>query len=710
VRFPVEWIREFVEIPASVDELASRLTAAGLVVDTVEGEGAAALLDIDVPTNRPDCMNVYGVAREVAAFSGRRLAPYPAGAPEAAGAPPAREGASVQIEASDLCRRYCARVVRGVRPGPSPDWIARRLRAVGLAPVNNVVDVTNYVLWELGQPIHAFDLALLRGRRIVVRRARKAESIQTLDGEMRHLATDALVIADAERPVAVAGVMGGANTMISAGTSDVLIESAWFDPASVRRTARRLGLSTDASYRFERGADVEAAPAAADRAADLLAQVAGGSVAPGLLDAVAGEAAAGRIVHLRLRRVEALLGLGVPRERAAAALAGLGFDARLSPDGFEVGVPSHRQDVACEADLVEEVARSVGYASVPDRLPLLPGSGAVHRFAHRREETLRESLLGSGYSEVITYSFVGSEEDWLLREEGAAAVALANPMAEGQDTLRSSLLPGLLQAVRHNLNHGVRDVRVFEVGKVFRRAEGAAGHEGRGRDASPAADEALAAGIAATGLCRPRHWLEPAREAGFYDVKGALDEALGRAGIRAAFEALPPPHPFRPGAAARIVVDGRAAGRAGILSAEAAGRLGIKAEAAVAEVDLTIAFAAPEERTTFRPLPRYPSAARDLALVVRPGVTWSEIEDAIREAGGALVARAAVFDRYTGPALPRGHVSLAVSVTYQHPERTLSAEEIQSAEARILAALGERFGITLRRQEGQGGDGGRRQA
>jgi len=697
LKFAVEWMREFVEITISPAELATRLTSVGFVVDTIEGAGDTAILDVDVPPNRPDGMNVYGLAREVAALSSKTLYSYPAAVRESAGAPPASAAATVAIEAADLCGRYCARVVRNIRVAPSPDWIVRRLGAIGLTPVNNVVDITNYVLWELGHPLHAFDLTRLEGRRIVVRRAHRGETIQTLDGVARRLEPEMLVIADATKAVAVAGVMGGAGTMISAGTTEVLLESAWFEPSGVRRTSKRLALSTDASYRFERGADIEVAHVAIDRAAALLAELAGGEVAPGLIDIRAEGAMAKRTIHLRTSRIETLTGMRIEPQRTRKYLEALGFEAAAAPDGFEVVVPRHRQDVSAEADLVEEVARSAGYDAIPETIPHLPGTGAVNRFAHRREETLRSSLLGSGYSEAMTYSFISSDDDWLLREEGVAGVPLTNPMAEGQEILRSTLLPGLTMAARHNLNHGVREVRLFEIGRVFRRVEGRAAHEDRKHAPGPETDEQLCAGIVATGLARARHWSEPARESGFHDVKGAIEEALQRLSLRATFELPAAPNPFRPGSAARMISDGVVVGRVGLLGEEVAARFGIKAQVALAEINLSLLFAAPATPLAFRPIPRFPASSRDLALVVGRETAWRDIESAISEAGGDLVARVALFDRYEGKSLPEGHISVAVNIVYQHPDRTLALEEVQAAEAKVLAALHDRFGVTLRR-------------
>ncbi|MBI3448306.1 MAG: phenylalanine--tRNA ligase subunit beta [Acidobacteria bacterium] len=698
MKFPVEWVREFVGIDLPAPALASKLTSVGFVVDAFEGEGDSAILDVDVAPNRPDAMNMYGLAREIAAFSGRGLYAYPAGVREAAEAQPSASSASVEVEAGDLCRRYCARVVRNVKPVPSPEWMARRLRSVGLTGVNSIVDITNYVLWELGHPLHAFDLALLAGKRLVVRRARKGEAIQTLDGVARHLDPEMLVIADARAPVALAGVMGGAGTMISASTRDVLLEAAWFDPSSVRRTAKRLGLATDASYRFERGADIEAAHVAIDRAASLLAEIAGGEVAPGVIDVRPGGTIPLRTVHLRLARVATLLGMRVDADPAAAALSRLGFEVRPAGDGFEVVVPRHRLDIEGEADLVEEIGRSVGYDAIPDRIPHLPGTGAVHRFAHRREETLRSSLLASGYSEAITYSFTSSEMDWPYREEGVVPVAVTNPMSEGQETLRSTLLPGLAAALRHNVNRGVKDVRLFEIGRVFRRIDLPTSHEDRKHGPPAGVDEPLAAALAATGLARARHWGEPARESGFHDVKGALEEAFARLGLDVEFEPPANPGPFRPGACASVTSRGVVAGRVGVLSAETAARLGLKVPVTLAEIDLSTLLAAPGTPLGVHPLPRFPAVSRDLALVVRRDVLWRDVRRAITAAGGDLVTRVTVFDRYEGKSIPAGHVSLAVNVLYQHADRTLAADEVQSAESNVLAALARQFGISLRQQ------------
>lgn len=397
---------------------------------------------------------------------------------------------------------------------------------------------------------------------------------------------------------------------------------------------------------------------------------------------------------MRLPRAEMLIGARVDRGKASAGLERLGFVVSESGDGFDVSVPHHRRDVFEEVDVIEEIARAVGYESIPDSIPLLPGVGEIRRSAHRREECLRESLLASGFDEILSMVYVGEEEDRLLREAGAESVPLTNPMAEDQNVLRSSLLPGLVRAVRHNLNHGVRDVRLFEVGAAFRKTNPEAAPALSG---DPATEEPLMVGVAATGQAREKHWADGSRGATLYDLTGALREASARLRVPIRFATLQGESPFQAGTGGRILLGDRQVGRIGRLDRKLAARLGIKAETWLGELSLDPLLGAEVETPSLTPLARYPSSSRDLALVVRSGTIWAEIEATIRKAGGDLIADVSVFDRYTGSELPEGHFSLAVNVLYQHPERTLAAEEVQSAEERILAGLESEFGITLRK-------------
>ena len=506
------------------------------------------VLEIDLTPNRADCLSVVGVGREVAALQHTRLSTPAVRLSESD--PPAERLAAVTIEAPDHCPRYAARVIEGVRVGPSPFWLQDRLRSVGLRPINNLVDVTNFVMMETGQPLHAFDLDRLAGQRIVVRTAAAGERFVTLDGKERVLDPDMLMICDAEKPVAIAGVMGGQNSEITEATTRVLIESAWFDPVSVRRTSKRLGLGTDASRRFERGVDPAGAVAAADRAAGLMAEVAGGRVARGALDAHP-RPWTPRPIRLSVRATHRLLGTRVPKARIARLLARIDFKVEPTPDRDVVSVtaPSYRVDVSRPEDLMEEIARLAGFDTIPVTFPALPGSArqeAPRLELRRRARTL---LNGCGFTEVITYSFVHGQSCDRLRlsadDPGRRSVAVLNPLAEDQAVMRPSLLPGLLETLRFNLAQQTRRVKIFEIGKVY---------HGCGDGELPEEPE-LAAGLW-SGPRRPLAWDDPETPCDFYDLKGAVETLA--AGLKledVRFDRLPDAEALtlRAGHAARIV-------------------------------------------------------------------------------------------------------------------------------------------------------------
>jgi len=706
VKFSLSWIREFVEVTETPADLARRLTAVGLAVETLTEAGDGdTILDIEVFSNRPDCMNVYGVAREVAAATGRGLCPYPGDLVEAVDGPPADSLASVAVEDGAACGRYDARLIRGVRVAPSPEWMVRRLATVGLRPVNNIVDATNYVLWEYGHPLHAFDCDTLSGPRIIVRCARPGESLTTLDGISRTLDGDTLVIADAQRPVALAGVMGGAATMVTEATVNLLIESAHFDPVSIRRTSKRLGLSTDASYRFERGADIEATVRALNRVSGLILKMAGGSICPGVLEARRA-APATRRLRLRAARAETILGIPVDAATVTRTLAALQF--RVAPRGqeFEVEVPSHRQDIDHEIDLIEEIGRSLEYDSVPERLPHIQGTGSVHRAGHRRESAIRRGLAGCGYNEAVTSSFVSAALDWGMRQRlsvedpAIEPIVVGNPITADQEMLRTTMLPGLLGSVARNINRGSKDVRLYEIGHVFRR--GAAPpptHENRKRNPAAPVEETVSLGIALTGGVRRHHWAEAARTATFHDLKGDLDAVLAQIGLRASYTDLPPSQAFEPSVSALVTASGRAIGRIGALSAAWREKFDIRQDVLVAEIALSTIFALPDNPVRYSPLPRFPSVSRDLSLVVGADQRYEDLERAIRSAGGDLVTRVMALDRYEGDAVPAGTIGLTIGMIFQHPDRTLESDEVTATMDRILEKLTGSHGVRLRAQE-----------
>ncbi len=713
MKFLLSWIREFAPVQVGVAELARRLTSAGMPVETVtELPGGDALLDIEVFTNRPDAMNTYGMAREAAAACGSALAPWPSTVEEAAGEPAAATLARVSIDEPSLCGRYSSRIVRGVKVGPSPDWLARRLTDLGMRPINNVVDATNYVLWEFGHPLHAFDMGLLQGHptpALHVRRARAGERLMTLDGVGRELDNTMLVIADADRAVALAGVMGGAATMVSERTTDILLECAWFDPVTVRRMAKKLGMSTDASYRFERGADIEATPLALARVADLLRQIAGGRVAPGLIDERP-LAPVTRRVRVRPSRTALLLGVPLPPADVALALNAFGFGVTPSSGGaagdtLEVEVPSHRQDIEREVDLIEEVGRHIGYDAIPGRLPTIAGTGGIDRLGEPRERRMRRALSGAGYAQAITLSFVSQAADWGLREPaapGGAAiepVTLTNPLSADMEILRTTLLPTLIELVARNVNRGVRDARLYEIGRTFRRAPAPPpAHADRKHPLAGGVDEVLKLGMALTGAARARHWSEPARDATFFDLKGALEAALREAGSPAlTCEPMEPTDSFEPGQVAWVLAGGERIGRLGTLAAAWRERLDLRQDVHVAEVDLSRLFRLETHAISYTPLPRFHAVTRDLSLIVGTGLTYRRVEEAIERSAPGLVTRVEVLDRYAGRELPPGTTGLTLRLVLQHPERTLSSEEVQQAQDRIVGTLSNEFGISLRR-------------
>lgn len=685
------WLKELVATDLEPPALAEKLTAAGLAVETIEQHGDDVILELDLTSNRPDCLSHLGVAREVAALTGAALR-LPDTSFEESG-PAASELTSVQILDPDLCPRYSARLVRGVRVGPSPGWLAKRLEALGMRSINNVADVTNYVLLELGHPLHAFDLNTLAEQRIVVRRAREGERITTLEkaaggaDEYRDVALDpdVLVIADAQAPVAIGGVKGGKDTGISETTVDVLLECAYFTPSGIRRTSRALKLDTDASYRFERGADYGDTLLALDRAAALITQVAGGTVSPGAVDCYPSPIRRTPI-PLRRRRFESLVGVPVEFDRIVDILHGLGFAVEPLADADELlaVAPSFRVDISIEEDLVEEVARVVGYETVPTTLPGFRGAGELLPGEQSRRR-VRETLNGLGYDEAISLSFVERELDAELtaRELGCGeAVEILNPVLEHKPRMRTSLLTGLVEALELNLNHGTRSVRLFEIGKRF-----AAGPD------RPEERETLA--ILVSGAVDD-HDYRTRRDADFFDIKGAVEAVLER--LRApgfTFERAGVEYLHR-GQAAAVVVDGQMLGVLGRLSPELASRRKLKQPVYVAEIALDRLLEIEPLETTYTRLPRYPSVMRDISIVLPNHVSFAEVASAVRSLGVQNLAGVALYDVFTGGQISEGSRSLTLRVAFRSDERTLTDEEASAGHARIVEALSERFGAELR--------------
>ncbi|NOT62911.1 MAG: phenylalanine--tRNA ligase subunit beta, partial [Acidobacteria bacterium] len=605
------WLKEFVDINLAPRELAERLTMVGLAVDAVETHGDDAVLEIDLTSNRPDCLSHLGVAREVSAIVGQPLKFAGASAKQGDATLKTAELTSVEITAPELCPRYTARLIRGVKVGPSPGWLVKRLEVMGQRSVNNIADITNYVMLALGQPLHAFDFDMLRGKRIIVRRAVEGEKIVTLDGEERTLTNAMLVIADAERPVALGGIKGGEDSGITDKTTDVLLEAAYFTPAPIRATSKALGLATEASYRYERGTDPEIVAVASDTAAWLIAELAGGTVSDELIDVYPGKDAVQakrKAVTMRLAKYRALTGLDVELNEAARILTALGMLPKIDEanQSLAVAAATWRIDINIEEDLIEEVARISGYDKLQTSLPGSAGAGALLPGENERR-AVRRALTGLGFHEAVSFSFVNAANDALFSVVSEAdRVMLDNPIDVELDLMRTNLLGGLLGALAHNFNHGTRNVRLFEFGKCF-----AAGSE------RPVETERLA--FVMTGARNADDWQAAKTALDFYDVKGALETVLNAAGVTvqiAASEDLPTYlHPGRAAILSRGAESSRhAGGQIGQLHPRIAAQYKFKQPVFVAELDFGALLSGERTEARYRPLPKFPQAQRDVAL------------------------------------------------------------------------------------------------
>jgi phenylalanyl-tRNA synthetase beta chain len=698
LRILVSWLRDFVDVPVAPERLAETLSMRGFEVAAIEAppsgplcpEGEArdgslpdAVIDLEITPNRPDCLSVAGIAREVATAYDRKLAPWGRWRPPASfltgrtagtqgrahGAVP---GLEVVLEDADLCPRYAASVA-DVTVRPSPDWLANRLLAAGVRPINNVVDVTNYVLVEVGHPMHAFDLGRLNGGMLRIRRAAQGERIRTLDGEERTLDAGTLVIADAERAQAIAGVMGGAGSEVWGGTRRIALESAFFKPVSVRRTSKKLGLMTEASYRFERGADISAPDVALLRACALLEQIGAGHAAPGIVDCY--PAPRGPIrVSLRRERVPRVLGIAVDVADVERILGDLGFGLHANAAGWDVEVPTSRTDVAREDDLIEEVARHYGYDRLPTTFPALTEFPPRPDPRLARDRLARRVLNAGGFSEAITMAFIPADAASAFAAS-PQLVPIAYPLSEMFAVLRPSLVPGLVAAIAHNRRRERRDVQLFEIGSRFSATEG----------------EHAGIAMAWTGNATGEHWSGTGRAADFYDMKGAVERLCSAAAIEPRF--VPDTRPWLlAGRAAAVLAGDARIGVMGQLAPTVATAFGLAAsdEVYVAELDASaIGTDVLLEHVQAQPLPRHPSIVRDVSILVDAGLPAGAVRGTIVRAAPAILIGVREFDRYEGKGVPEGRVSLALHLTFQASDRTLTDAEVDRAMETIVGALVE---------------------
>jgi len=769
VRILPTWLREFVAVPADDRQLAEALTSSGIAVESIQQENGETIYEMDLTTNRVDAMNHYGVAREAAAIYDLELKPVSPKLPKQKirrTAPPSVSGPigmtslaeqmeavaggldahvfPIIIEDPQGCARYTARIVRNVKVGPSPELVAKRLEWLGSRSINNVADATNYALNELGHPTHAFDLDLLAGGTIIVRRAREGEVLKTLDGVDRKLTPDDLVIADAEKPVALAGVMGGFDTMITERTTNVLIESAWFDPATVRSTAKRLGMHTDASHRFERGADYGITPLACDRVAELILAIAGGELYGERIDAVGREVKRAPI-PLRHSEIKRHLGIDIAESEIERILRRLGFVAtpgrrdsstnrgpstpaaksappplRMTSDerdeakaarndnavaaddnavaaddravvaaatlaqtesSYVVQVPTWRLDVEREIDLLEEIARIHGYNTFPNTLPAF--SGAVVELPDAvKNAKVRDTMLALGYNEAISISFI-SEQD-AKTFGGGEPLAVANPLNEESACLRTSLLPGLISMVAYNLNRGTANVRLFEAGQVFEKL--GSGH-----------DERRHLGFAATGEAIAKSVHSSAQPYTFFHMKGDVEQLLSAFAHQSLyFDAMVPAY-FHPGRAARAVIDGATVAYFGQLHPEQAAARKLRQEVYLAEVMLDRVYRHALRQPHYQRISRFPAVERDFSFVFDDAVSFERMQAAVAELAIAELQSFVPAEIYRGEKLGAGKYSILLHAAFQSPERTLRDDEAAQWSAQIIAQL-EALGGTLRAQ------------
>ncbi|MCC7042893.1 MAG: phenylalanine--tRNA ligase subunit beta [Acidobacteria bacterium] len=662
MKLPISWMREFVELPDDPASVAGRLAACGFAVDGIED----GVVDFDVTANRPDALSVYGLAREASAAFDAPLRPL-----QLATAAPGPAPLRVSI-ADTGCGRY-ALAVADVRVGPSPVWLADRLTAAGVRPINNIVDITNYVMIEMGQPMHAFDVARLAGPELRVRRARAGEPLTTLDGVGRTLDETMLVIADRDRAVAVAGVMGGSSSDVSASTTRVAFESAWFQPATVRATGRRLGLKTEASARFERGADINAPVNALRRALALLTDLGAGTLVGGVSD-VYPRSAEPRAITLRRTRLASVLGSTVPDADVQRLLTRLGFTAAAADAGWKVTVPSFRVDVSREIDLIEEVGRHWGLDRIPAHFPALASVPRAAAPGVARGRLVRRTLCGAGLQEAVTFTFMDAAAAAPYQADDA--VTITNPLSEKFAVLRPSIVASVYESLVYNRNRQAADVRLFEVGSVF--------SSGRG--------ERAAVGWVLTGS-RGAHWSGDAGPIDFTDTKGIAElvaEAFGTPVTVAQADDL---SWLVRGERAEVLVGARRAGWIGRLTHAS----GVEPPVYAGELELdALSRASAGSVREIRPLPRFPSAVRDLSILVDERLPAADVRGTIRTSAPSTLVAVREFDRYQGKGVPAGQVSLSIRLTFRHADRTLTDAEVQQAVESIVEALARAHHATLR--------------
>lgn len=683
MKLPFSWLKKYIDVKITPQKLAQLLTNAGLEVSEIKKTGNELVFEIEVTSNRPDLLSILGIAREVAAVTDVKNIDIPKALPLKAKASITKPF-SIEIIDKKACPRYIGRLIKDVKIEDSPAWMKAAIESLGSRTINNGADITNYCLYETGQPMHAFDFDKLQGGKIVVRRAKKGESIVTIDGIKRQLDESILIIADEERPVAIAGIMGGIDTEISGSTKNILLESAFFDPVTVRRASRKLGLSTESNYRFERRVDTENVLFASCRAAYLYKEICSGNVNEPFVD-VNYIKAGTRAIQLTIQNFERLIGLKISASRIKIILQSLGFTVKpgKGKDSFIITVPSFRNDVAQEEDLIEEIARIEGYEKIENTMPQVKAHvDAASSDEYLSKRKIRQRLMSLGLDEVVTYSLLSGKNLDDANIDAEKRLLIVNPLSIEQEVLRPSLLPSLLKVINTNLNRMNKDVRIFEIGKIYERT----------------AKRFIETDYLAVALCGNvfGNWKDASRKVTFYDLKGIIESLLEDFGITDYKIERKSSACFAAGESAVITVEGQAVAELAKVNKGVLKNYDISEEVYFAQLNIPSFLAYRKTAYRYHPVAKYPAVERDIALVVKKEVNAQAALDIIEEVGGVLVVKVELFDIYTGDQVPDGCKSLAFCIEYQSPDATLTEEEVSRVHNAVQDALISRLDGKLR--------------
>ncbi len=678
------WLKEYVDVKLDPEKLAGLLTMAGVSVVSCKKISGDYIFEFEITANRPDCLSVIGIAREAAALLGKKLK-LPR---ELTSGPPPQINkrmdpagkVHITIKDLELCPRYTARVIKNIEVKQSPDWIRERLISVGLRPVNNVVDITNFVLFETGQPLHAFDLDKLEGG-ICVRRAGRGERIITIDNIPRTLAEGTLVIADEDGPVAIAGVMGGVKTEVTRLTKKILLESAFFNPVSVRRTSRALGISSESSYRFERRTDNGMLLGASRRASALICATAGGEIKA--LTDLGRKNVHSKIIKFDPEKAGSVLGISLKKSRAGGILKSLGFSVKDNKGSMSVARPSFREDIKSEIDITEEIARIYGYENIPLTIPGIVGNTKIKDLGNILEEKIKQTLMRTGLDEIITYGLIKKNSVNGLGFGEEEIIALRNPLSIDQEIMRPSMLPGMLGVVSYNLNRKAKRLSLFEAGKIYR--------EKNGRHTEEPVLSACLCGI------RKENWKDGKREFDFFDIKGVFERLLSELAINGASFKKSEIEGFDKNAASDIEHNGKIIARLGEVDKKICGSFDIEKKVFYGELYMKLLLKEAKflERR-YKPLSKYPSVTRDISVILDANIASSDVIDTIKETGRPLVKYASLADCYSGKQIPEGKRGLLYRIEYRSDEKTLQDAEVDRLHAEIKSALTSKLGISFR--------------